>query len=76
VHKEEPVGPKSVSSDLRPALRRARAAGWTIRACRKHVLLYPPDGGRPIVMSRRHKMNQATLRGTRRKLRSRGLLPR
>ena len=33
-------------------IRRAQDEGWRIKEGGKHVLLYPPDGGRPIPLSR------------------------
>jgi hypothetical protein len=38
----------TISKELRPLYRQAKAAGWRERQSKAGVLLYPPNGGRPV----------------------------
>lgn len=38
----------TIGKELRPLVRKARDQGWRERSSKNGLLLYPPDGSRPI----------------------------
>lgn len=54
-------------------LKVARKAGWRVRQGTKHVVLYPPDGSRPISVSLRNNEKFHGYLNLRALLRSKGL---
>jgi hypothetical protein len=55
-------------------LKAAREAGWIIKDGRKHTLLFPDDGGRPIPISKSRRTKRGRMEGNSRSaLRKRGL---
>ncbi|MDA8301925.1 MAG: type II toxin-antitoxin system HicA family toxin [Actinomycetota bacterium] len=49
----------SAAKDLRELARQLERQGWRREHHRGHVKLWPPDGGRPLVLSNSPSNNQA-----------------
>jgi len=54
-------------------LKAAIDAGWEVRRGRKHILVYPPSGARPIALSFNNNEKYHGDKNTRASLRKEGL---
>lgn len=62
-----------ISKELRPLYKAAKAAGWRERKSKSGVVLYPPNGARPVSFHGTTASHGRILENCRKQLRAGGL---